>query len=363
MKNIKYCLIILLAFVFAVSCNDGIDPISKVDPGPDVTAPTLNISFPIEGTQIRTDVEPASVIIKFEAKDDIELESVSLQMDGIEIEKYDKPKDYRQITQEFTFNSLTEGNHILSIVATDLSGKATTQTINFKKTTPYKAIYDGEVLYLPFDGDYTEQITNTLATKVGSPDFADGKVGRAYAGVPDSYLTFPTTNLIKTPAVSAVFWMKVNAVPDRAGILTVSAEDKAPAVPGTQNLRTNGFRFFRELDGTSERFKLNVGTGAGETWNDGGTVNPALAEWVHIAFTVSGTTTKIYINGVKTLKPDGVLTAPIDWTGCDLLTIMSGIPRFTEWEHFSDLSLLDELRIFNKELTQDEVTIIFNAEK
>ena len=363
MKNFKYFLISSLAFAFAVSCNDGIDPISKVDPGPDLTAPSVTISFPIEGTQIRAEEEPASVIIKFEAKDDIELVTVSVKLDNAEIVKYDDFKDYRQITQEYLVSNLMNGDHTLSIVATDLSGKATTQTVNFQKTTPYVALYEGEVLYLPFDGDYTEQITNTPATKVGSPDFADGKVGRAYAGVPDSYLTFPTTNLIKTAAVSGVFWMKVNGVPDRAGILTVSAEDKAPAVPGTQNLRTKGFRFFRELDGTLERLKLNVGTGAGETWNDGETVNPALAEWVHIAFTVSGTTTKIYINGAKALKPDGVLTAPIDWTGCDLLTIMSGIPRFTEWEHFSDLSLLDELRIFNKELTQDEVTIIYNAEK
>ena len=164
--------------------------------------------------------------------------------------------------------------------------------------------------------------------------------------------------------MSGVFWMKVNAVPDRAGILTISAEDKAPAVPGTQNLRTKGFRFFRELDGTLERLKLNVGVGGIlETWNDGGTVDPVLAGWVHFAFTISGTTTKIYINGVKTTKPDGVLIAPIDWTGCDLLTIMSGVPRFTEWKHFSDLSLLDELRIFNKELTIEEITIIYNAEK
>jgi hypothetical protein len=42
---------------------------------------------------------------------------------------------------------------------------------------------------------------------------------------------------------------------------------------------------------------------------------------------------------------------------------MSGVPRFTEWQHFSDLSSIDELRIFNKSLSQDEVNAIMNAEK
>lgn len=344
MKSIKYFLILSLALAFALSCDDGIDPISKVDPGPDQTAPTVNITFPLEGTQIRTQEEPATVVIKFDAKDDIELTSVSLQLDGTEIEKYDEFKDYRQITQEFTFSNLTQGDHTLSIVATDLSGKTTTQTVNFEKTVPYVALYEGEVLYLPFDGDYTEQITNTLAAKVGTPD---------------SYLTFPTTNLTKTTQVSAVFWMKINATPDRAGILIMSPED--PEHPDLQNKRTSGFRFFREKSGALQIFKLNVGIGnEKESWNDGGTVDPTAGEWVHFAFTVSETKSNVYINGV--MKREGTLETPIDWAGTDQLVIMSGGPRFAEWEHYSDLSLLDELRIFNKALTAEEITTIMNAQ-
>jgi hypothetical protein len=207
----------------------------------------------------------------------------------------------------------------------------------------------------------TELVSFTNATAVGTPGYAAGKVGQAYAGATGASVTFPTDSLIKTQEVSATFWMKVNGTPDRAGILTVSAVDPAP-VAGKQNLRTKGFRFFREVGDGLQRFKLNVGTGAGEAWNDGGTVDPAAGEWVHMAFTVSGTTTKIYINGVKTLKPDGVLTAPIDWAGCNLLSIMSGAPRFTGWDHLSDLSLMDELRIFNKALTVEEINTIMDAE-
>jgi hypothetical protein len=227
--------------------------------------------------------------------------------------------------------------------------------------SPYVAKYSGEVFYMPFEGNYKELNSNTAATKIGSPTFAAGKIGSAYAGAANSYLTFPTTNLVKTSEVSAVFWMKVNANPDRAGILTIGAEDKANGgYPAVQNLRNYGYRFFREGSATSQQFKVNIGTGNGESWNDGGVIDPTSGAWVHVAFTVSGTKSIIYINGE--VARESALTA-INWTGCDILSIMSGTPRFNEWGHLSDLSMMDELRIFNKALTQNEIKTILNAEK
>ena len=41
---------------------------------------------------------------------------------------------------------------------------------------------------------------------------------------------------------------------------------------------------------------------------------------------------------------------------------MSGAPTFAYWNHLSDLSLMDELRIFNTALTQAEVQAIYNDE-
>lgn len=193
---------IFLALAFGPSCNEGIDPISKVQPGEDQSAPTLTVSFPLEGSKIRAEEAVTSVKISFEAKDDIELASVSLKMDQTEIQKYTDFKDYRQLTQDYVYTNLTDGIHTLTVVATDLSGKSTTQTVNFVKTTPYKPIYQGEIFYMPFDGDYTEQISNKAATIVGSPTFAEGKKGKAYQGVTDAYLTFPTDTLTKTQEIS-----------------------------------------------------------------------------------------------------------------------------------------------------------------
>ena len=240
--------------------------------------------------------------------------------------------------------------------------QAEIQTI-IQNDSPYVPKYSGEVFYMPFEGSYKDLVSNTTATKVGSPLFADGKKGQAYTGATDSYLTFPTTTL-KSSNFSAVFWTKINSTPDRAGILVMGPEDKANAgYPTVQNNRNSGFRFFREGSATSQIFKLNAGNGTADSWFDGGsaaTVTPITTDWVHMAFTISGTECVVYING-EVAKQGSF--GGIDWTGCDLLSIMSGAPRFSEWNHFSDLGMMDELRIFNKALSQDEVKTIMNAEK
>ena len=220
---------------------------------------------------------------------------------------------------------------------------------------------NGEIFYMPFDGTYKDLIGNKEATKVGSPSFGAGKVGKAYAGAANSYLTYPASELTKTTSFSAAFWMKVNPVPDRAGILVMGPPDEA--APAAPNNRKTGFRFFREGSATAQIFKLNSGNGTADSWFDGGasaTINPTSGAWTHFAYTISPTECVVYINGE--VAKQGSFTG-ISWTGCDILSIMSGAPRFTGWNHLSDLSLMDELHIFNKAITHAEVIDIMNSEK
>jgi hypothetical protein len=360
MKSIQYILLSFLA-IFLIACESGIDPITAVDPGPDQSEPVITINYPLEGPLIRVREDITSINIQINASDDIELASVTLSIDGTSIGSYSDFKDYRRAVISHNFEALGNGQHTLTVTATDLSGKTSTKSVNFEKVTPYVPEYDGEIFYMPFDGDLLELVSINSANMIGNSGFASGKVQNAYAGALDSYLTFPTkdeSNAIDllSSEFSASFWYNLNSTPDRAGILVIGPVDSAN--PTAMNNRNHGFRFFREGGPTNQTFKLNVGNGMSDSWFDGGaaaTLNPETVDWVHLAFTISGTQCVVYFNGEIVSSGD---FSGISWAGCDILSIASGAPRFTGWDHFSDLSLIDELRLFNKALTQAEIQAI-----
>ncbi|RED96177.1 LamG-like jellyroll fold domain-containing protein [Marinoscillum furvescens] len=361
MKTIYKITFMAVAALFAFSCEQGIDPITPMEPGADEAAPTVTINYPQEGTKIKVNEAVTSINIKFEVEDDIEIASISVNLDGTEISSYNEFKDYRRVQEEYLYEELNDGSHVLTITATDIEGKSTSESVNFEKEPAYVPMYDGEVFYMPFDGDNIELVSITQPTVVGNPGFAGEGIqgGNAYAGAEGSYLTFPTEGL-QGSEFSAAFWVKVNATPDRAGVLVMGPEDSAN--PDNQNVRTSGFRLFRENAGGMQRFKLNVGTGESDSWFDGGAaadVDPSADEWTHIAFTIGASKATVYIDGVVAKEGE---FAGVDWTGCDVLSIMSGAPRFTGWGHLSDQSFMDELRIFNKELSAQEIATIIENE-
>lgn len=352
MKILKYLFISSLMIVFTVGCEKGIDPITAVAPGPDELAPTLTITFPVQGKPVTSKDAVAQVFFKMTAEDDIELASVKIELDGTEIGTLSSFKDYRRAVISYEYNNLVDGDHVLTVTVIDKTGKTVTKTMNFKKITvaPYTPM-DGEVFYLPFDGNYLDVITSTEVTVNGAPGFATGKIGDAYAGATDSYLTFPSSGLTGQE-FSIAFWYKINAVPDRAGILAISA---------TGDDRTTGFRLFREVSGDKQNVGLNFGITTTEVWMNPFVKLSATEDWTHIAISISTSHATIYVNGAPVADND--IASKLDWTGCSSMTIGSGAPNFTYWNHFSDLSLYDELHIFNKALSAEQVNTIYAKRK
>ena len=346
--NIKMVYVVMIALIIASCQNLDTPAFSEYEIDPSV----VKIISPTEGATIKVFEEPSSLEIEFEVNDDNLVSTISISLDGTEIADYSNFSNPRHISETYTYEGLVIGDHRVVVISTDVNGKSTMAEANFSKQAPYTSLFDGESLYMPFDGDYRDLIGFKIADQVGTPGFLGTGFAsaNAYKGAADSYLEFPADGLL-SDEFSATFWYKVNSNPDRAGILVIGND--------TPENRNQGFRLFREGSATEQRIKLNIGTGAAESWNDGGIIDVAAGEWVNIVVTVSATQTKIYFNGVEVNSAD--LAAPIDWAGCDKISIGSGAPTFSYWDHKSDYSGIDELRLFNKALTQSDIQIMLNS--
>lgn len=220
---------------------------------------------------------------------------------------------------------------------------------------------DGLMFNMSFEDNITDSKGTEDAFKIGSPTFVAGKVGKAYAGADKSYLSFPLGLMIGELGTSATFtfWYKVNAAPDRAGMITIGAPEQGKSAE-EQNNRNFGIRIFRENADGKQRIKANIGNGAADIWLDGTTradLSATAPVWKYITLTLSPNSAKFYIDGVEVAS--GVVT--VNWAGCDALSIASGEPRFVGWGHRSDNSNYDELRIYNKALTPAEITALMNG--
>jgi len=353
--NFKYISIFLLIPIIA-SCSYDLDDIIPMDSGEDVEAPKISIIYPSEGTLLRVAEDITSIDINCDVTDDIELKDINIELDGISIKEQSDFIDYRHSVVKFNYDNITSGNHILTVIATDLSGKESTSSVSFSKAEPYHSQFDGEVMYFPFDGDYTELISITQADIIGNPAFStEAKIGNSsYTSTEGSYISFPADAITANKTCTFTFWYKVNAIPDRAGILILGDDDQ-----GVTQTRTHGFRVFREASGDSQRIKANVGTGSTDVWCDGFLTSSVNPEWVFVALVIDTNKLNMYYNGELALSSD--LPDNIDWTNCNYLTILNGGPSFSYWNHKYDASLIDDLRGFSKALTIEEIKSVMDA--
>ena len=356
MKNINILLAGVL-MLFAFACDNDLDSITHVPKGTDESAPVVTINYPQEGELVQDSLEIAPVTFKITAEDDVEMKKVVVELDGQEIESYTTFTDYMVVKKDVYYPTLEVGAHTLTVTATDLTDKTTTTSVNFLRVTDLGMVgpLPNESFYMPFDGENIGRFAyrTDMVSVVGSPFFNDeGWMKEAYEGAEDAYLTVPVSGFA-SDEFSAAFWYKVNATPDRAGILVVGAPDEGQAADA-QNNRKYGFRLFREGSAEKQRIKLNVGNGTADAWNDGGEID-VNDEWVHVAFTISSTNSVVYINGEAVNQND---ITGISWENCEIMSIMSGDPYFNGWSHKSDASLMDELRLFNKALTTEEVNAL-----
>ncbi|WP_430816633.1 LamG domain-containing protein [Carboxylicivirga sp. RSCT41] len=355
-KTILYSLGILLSFA---ACNDGIDDIRPEEPGTDELAPVVTIMSPQDGDQLIVAAD-SPVPLMLEVVDDIELDKVTISINNEVLETIADFTDYRRYAPLQGHGlKLENGSYTMQIEGTDKTGKSTlSETISFSvvKMGDFEPLY-GESFYMSFQNHYLDHASVENAAINGFPGFEEnGVVGAAYQGAEGASLSFPVADVFSGREMTAAFWYNI-AQQGRSGILSASPS-------GSNNNRVAGFRLFREGGDDAQTIKLNIGNGSYDQWFDGGaaaTINPQTTEWVHVAITISESSAAVYIDGEVVSQGD--LGEPISWDNCEDLYIASGGPHFSEWDHKEDLSLYDELRIFQKALSQDEIKAIIANEQ
>ena len=242
------------------------------------------------------------------------------------------------------------------------------------------------IAYFPFDGNSNDVKGGLTATVTGTPTYVSGIRGQAYQGATGAYATV-------TPAAS---------VPTSLGSYTVSFWYNLPAQPDTNT--TQGVFFYsgstqkgelinefespanKNLAGDSVRIHpgfIDIGASAyqyfiPETFDTG-----AIANWVFFTVTYNGgTSTYItYQNGIatgaSTAFTGGKYVTPNPLYTDGTATVGLGALKFTDPPGYytigswpdglfgqsaataNYLGKLDELRLYDKALTQQEVTGLY----
>ena len=223
-----------------------------------------------------------------------------------------------------------------------------------------KTLSDDEIVQLynagngtqyPFSSKTLSSSANQLGvdngTLMNGCTFGDGKIGKAFTfdGVND-YVALPDNSLNINSNFSASAWVKYTI---GSGIKTILSNNALLTSPTRQYgwglyLNSNNI-LFQTYDGTSTVGSLSyIATLTSGTW-------------YHITVTKSGTTKRIYLNGSEVANTS---VNNITYTATHRPTIGGQRYDATGIEYFS-VSPIDGLSVWQREITQAEVTELYNS--
>ena len=187
-------------------------------------------------------------------------------------------------------------------------------------------------------------------TNVNGVTFTTGKVGNAFTfnGINDC-ISLPTNSLNLTGNYSMNLWLYLPSSPNST-LLSVFGND------GTNK------GFYIDLTNSNSYTFRFVGFNNGNVaiaLNGGGN-NGYLSRWSMATLTVSGTSVKIYLDG--SLVSSGVMSSPINYIGTTYPTLGAfRIGNGSPSGYLANGTKIDGLTIWNKTLTDDEVTNLYNG--
>jgi|GEM_PF-6976691 len=208
----------------------------------------------------------------------------------------------------------------------------------FTNTNAQSWLTDGLVAYFPFNGNANDESKNGNNGEVHNATLTSDRFGNPssafYFNGSSSYISIPSSqSLMLTENMTFSFWMKRMSV---GGMLLCKGDGEGAYSIGLANDGRMGFN------------RQNITTMALSS-----TVSPENA-WVHVVITMMSGKSCIYFDGKLNIVGKAVTLG----TGTGELTlgkINSGWPSYYGGS-------LDDMRIYNRALSSDEVVQLYNAE-
>jgi hypothetical protein len=240
------------------------------------------------------------------------------------------------------------------------------------------------VAYFPFDGDATEKIASLTPSLQPNVTYVNGRRGQAYQGATGAHLlyTLPAASKMKSlTSFSVAMWLK-------SPLVTGDPEPTIFEIGKATDLFWGNLKIaLNRLDATADSLKLKTFfLKDGAVWSGQHldyTDNIFLVNtWMHLVIQYDEATSKfmIYKDGVKVTTPEGVENrwaagedvsprpplGALAFKDADKINIGAWRPK-TEgvatdaWMGWY-MGNLDELRVYDKALTSEEVKNLYDAE-
>jgi hypothetical protein len=195
---------------------------------------------------------------------------------------------------------------------------------------------EGMVSWWPGDGNADDIVGGNDGTLLNGTTFALGKVGEAlsFDGV-DDFVWATGTGIDDLQELTIDAWVKLNSMDrDEERFVTLTGEKAVLRHDGLNSL--GQLHFYMRFDDDLHHIRVNDVLGVGV--------------WYHVAGTYDSEVMRLYLNGVEV---DNLLVTGMVYTG-------SGVELSADSEPIN--GLLDEVEIFSRVLSADEIWAIFNAD-
>src|SRR3990167_3141820 len=205
----------------------------------------------------------------------------------------------------------------------------------------------GMVSWWRAENDANDFVGTNNGAMTNGATFAAGKVGQAFSfdGVDDEVVVPHNANLNTGSQITIDAWVNAS-----------SYGHGRPIAQKRSSSNVGGYTFETTHSPWAPDYGLHWVIWIGGTWYDLETPANVLTNsaWYHVAATFDGTTMKVYVNGLE--KDRKSVSGVIDAVTDDFVIGRNVVDTSFAWH-----GLIDELEIFNRALTDSEISDIYNA--